>query len=95
MSDMILRIKKYVRKTKICRGNVDYVVDDKKELTQYFLQIFADGDLIFVRSEGNIYEVHSKEIIMSKTESKKMDEQIEKEKEQFRKRVQKNREKER
>ena len=95
ISDMVGCIKKYVRKTRICGGRVDDVVDNKKELTQYLLETFKDGDLIFVCADGNIYEVRSKQVIMSKAESLKMNEQIEKEREEFRKRIQKNKEIER
>ena len=88
-----MTIQKYVRKTNICGGRVADVVDSKKDLTQYFLETFADGELIYVQDEQAIFRVKS--IMVYKSDLPKLKEQERKEREQLIERNRKKRSKER
>lgn len=72
LKDLVITIQKYVRKTNICGGDVADIVDSKKDLTQYYLEIFADNELIYVREEQAIYKVCSREKVVSKSELEKL-----------------------
>ena len=64
--------KKYVRKTNICGGPFDFIVDKKSDIPKEGLEwridgnMVFEGDLIFVRSESAFYKVKAKEVIMTK-----------------------------
>lgn len=95
ITDRVMTIQKYVRKTNICGGRVADVVDSKKDLTQYFLETFEDGELIYVQDEQAIFRVKSRPIMVYKSDLPKLKEQERKEREQLIERNRKKRSKER
>lgn len=83
-TDLIMTIEKYVRKTNIRAGKVANIVDSKKDLTQYYLELFLDGELIYVKEEQAIYRVKSRDKIISRSELENLKKKEIKEMEQYR-----------